>query len=98
MFILLILLSLGLYGCSSSKSIVHYASENTISINYSAYDYAQTVTAEAIDIAIRHSASYGIGMKLVSSNAVSPYSTEEINTFLCDENIGTKRIEVQVSD
>ena len=73
MFILLILLSLGLYGCSPTKPIVHYASENTISINYSAYDYAQTVTAEAIDMAIRHCASYGKGMKLVSSNAVSPY-------------------------
>ena len=68
------------------------------SIKYSAFDVVPTVTAEAIDMAIKHCASYGKGMKLVSSNAVSPYLTEEIHTFICDENIGTKRIEVQVSD
>tara|TARA_Y100000588_G_C13996990_1_gene813938 strand:- start:150 stop:293 length:144 start_codon:yes stop_codon:yes gene_type:complete len=37
-------------------------------------------------------------MKLVSSKAVSTCSTEEIHTFLCDENFRTKQIEVQVSD
>jgi len=49
----------GFYGCSPTKPIVHYASENTISIKYSAFDEVPTVTAEAIDMAIKHCASYG---------------------------------------
>ncbi len=77
---------------------MHYASENTISIKFSAYNYVPSVIAEEIDMAIRHCSSYGKGIKLVSSNAVSTYSTEETHTFLCYENFRTKRIEVQVSD
>jgi|TARA_B110000967_G_C18709342_1_gene471900 hypothetical protein len=71
-------------GCSPSAPQITFASENTIEIKYSAYDYGPTVTAEAIDIAIKHCAKYNKGMRLISSNAASPYSTEEIHTFMCE--------------
>ena len=71
-------------GCSPSTPQITFASENTIELKYSAYDYGPTVTAEAIDIAIKHCAKYNKGMRLISSNAASPYSTEEIHTFMCE--------------
>mgnify|MGYP001331467334 CR=1 FL=1 len=73
-----------IFGCSPSTPQITFASENTIEIKYSAYDYGPTVTAEAIDIAIKHCAKYNKGMRLISSNAASPYSTEEIHTFMCE--------------
>jgi hypothetical protein len=75
---------IGIAGCSPSKPQITFASENTIELKYSAYDYGPTVTAEAIDMAIKHCAKYNKGMRLISSNAASPYSTEEIHTFLCE--------------
>ncbi len=37
-------------------------------------------------------------MKLVSSNAVNLYSTAEIHTFMCTNDLVDKRIEVKVKD
>ena len=73
-----------LIGCSPSTPQITFASENTIEIKYNAFDIGPTVTAEAIDIAIKHCAQYNKGMRLVSSNAASLYSTEEIHTFMCE--------------
>jgi hypothetical protein len=82
--LLIIFIALGLVGCSPTTPKVTFASENTISLQYSAFDYGPTVTAEAIDMAIKHCAKYNKGMRLISSNAASVYSTEEIHTFMCE--------------
>ena len=79
-----------------TKPIVLYASENTIALKYSAYDSRPTVTAEAIDMAVNHCAKYGKGMKLLSSNAVSAFSTGEIHTFMCTNDFVDERIEVKI--
>ena len=79
-----ILISSVLISCSPSTPQITFASENTISIKYSAYDWVPTVTAEAIDMAIKHCAKYNKGMRLISSNAENPLSTEEIHTFMCE--------------
>jgi hypothetical protein len=79
-----ILISSVLISCSPSTPQITFASENIIELKYNAYDYGPTVTAEAIDIAIKHCAQYNKGMRLVSSNAASLYSTEEIHTFMCE--------------
>jgi len=86
-----------LIGCSApSKPVIHYASENSIAIKYHAYDTVPTVTAEAIDMAIQHCNQHGKGMKLVSSNAANGFTTEEIHTFMCTNDLVDERIEVQV--
>tara|TARA_B110000967_G_C18567843_1_gene403369 strand:+ start:131 stop:400 length:270 start_codon:yes stop_codon:yes gene_type:complete len=79
-----LIISSVLIGCSPSTPKITFASENTISLQYSAYDYGPTLTAEAIDMAIKHCAKYNKGMRLISSNAASLYSTEEIHTFMCE--------------
>ena len=75
---------IGLTACfTPSKPTIHFASENTIALKYSAYDALPTVTAEAIDMAIEHCEKYGKGMKLISSNAANLYTAQEIHTFMC---------------
>ena len=80
----------------SGQTQIHFASENSIALKYSAWDLTPTVTAEALDMAISHCASHGKGMKLVSSNAVSMYTSEEIHTFMCTNDLVDERIEVKV--
>jgi hypothetical protein len=79
-----ITISIFLIGCSPTTPKVTFASENTISLQYSAFDIGPTVSAEAIDMAIKHCAKYNKGMRLISSNAANLYSTEEIHTFMCE--------------
>ena len=99
LLLIAMLSTLSLTSCfSPSKPTIHFASENSIAIKYHAYDMLPTVTAEAIDIAIKHCNKHGKGMKLVSSNAVNPYSTQEIHTFMCTNDLVDKRIEVKVKD
>ena len=75
---------IGLTACfTPSKPTIHFASENSIALKYSAYDALPTVTAEAIDMAIEHCEKHGKGMKLVSSNAANLYTAQEIHTFMC---------------
>lgn len=96
---MIILALIGLTACfSPSKPMIHFVSENSIALKYSAYDRLPTVTAEAIDMAIEHCKKYGKGMKLVSSNAVNLYTTQEIHTFMCTNDFVDKRIEVKVKD
>ena len=62
----------------------NFSCENTISLKYSAYDIVPTVSAEAIDMAIKHCAKYGKGMKYIQGTAASLYSTQELHTFMCE--------------
>lgn len=89
-----------LAGCGSAptKPNIHYASENTIALKYHAYGMLPTVTAEAIDMAIKHCEKYGKGMKLVSSNASNAFTTEELHTFMCTNDFVDERIEVKVKE
>jgi hypothetical protein len=97
--IFLFLVLIGLTACfSPSKPIIHFASENSIALKYSAYDALPTVTAEALDMAVKHCEKHGKGMKLVSSNAANLYTTTEIHTFMCTNDFVDKRIEVKVKD
>ena len=76
---------LGLTACNKSPSqpVIHFASENSIAIKYNAYDVIPTVTAEAIDIAVKHCKRYGKKMTVISSNQKNMNSPEEIHTFMC---------------
>ena len=86
-----------LAACAPTKPEIKYASENTIEIVYSAYDMKTTLSAEAIDMAIKHCEQYDKGFKHVSSNALNPMiSTKEIHTFLCTNDHVDERIEVKV--
>ena len=97
--VFLFLVLIGLTACfSPSKPIIHFASENSIALKYSAYDALPTVTAEALDMAVKHCEKHGKGMKLVSSNAANLYTTTEIHTFMCTNDFVDKRIEVKVKD
>ena len=92
------LLAFSLSACMGpGKPKIHYSSENSIALKYSAWDLTPTVTAEALDMAISHCASHGKGMKLVSSNAVSMYTSEELHTFMCTNDLVDERIEVKVN-
>ncbi len=96
-FVVSWLIAFALAGCGGpGKPKIHFASENSIALKYSAWDLTPTVTAEALDMAISHCASHGKGMKLVSSNAVSMYTSEEIHTFMCTNDLVDERIEVKV--
>ena len=87
-----------LTACSSAPTtpVVDYASENSISLRYSAYGYTPTVSAEAIDMAAKHCSKHGKGFKLVSSNAAGGMTTEEIHTFMCTNDFTDERIEIKV--
>ena len=98
-FLMLGLLGFALSACMSpSKPTVHFASENSIALKYSAYGFNPTVTAEALDMAIKHCAQYGKGMKLVTSNAMDGGLTaRELHTFMCTNAFTDERIEVKVN-
>jgi hypothetical protein len=92
------LLGFALSACMSpTKPEVHFASENSIAIKYSAYDIVPTVTAEALDMAIKHCEKHGKGMKLVSSGALNSLTTQELHTFMCTNDFTDERIEVKVN-
>ena len=76
--------------------MVQYASENSIAITYNAYDVIPTVTAQAIDMAVRHCQKYGKKMTLISSNQKNMNSPEEIHTFMCTNH--TVTVKTQYND
>ena len=92
---LMFTLPIFLVACNPTKPNVYYASENTISLQYNAYDVKTTVSAEAIDMAADHCKKYGKGFKLVESSA-SAFTTQETHTFLCT-NVD-ERIEIKVKN
>ncbi len=53
--------------------VTHFSSENAISLRYSAYDTALTLTAEAIDMAVRHCHQYGKYANYKGGRAVSVF-------------------------
>lgn len=83
-------------GCGTpTKPTIYSATENSISIKYHAFDVLPTVTAEAIDMAVKHCNKYGRGMKHVSSNGTG-LSFAEIHTFICTNDFTDKKIEVEL--
>ncbi|WP_146184009.1 hypothetical protein [Aliiroseovarius pelagivivens] len=64
--------------------MAEYASENAISIRYSAYDTVPTLTAEAQDMAVKHCAKYGKFANYRGGNAANALTTEEIHRFACE--------------
>ena len=87
-----------LAACTPTRPEVRYASENSIEIVYSAYGAQPTLTAEAIDMAIKHCEEQGKGMKHVSSAAANEFTAKEIHTFMCTNDFVDERIEVQVKE
>ncbi len=71
--------------CSPSNAVQEYASENTVSFRYSAYDSVPTLTAEARDKAAKHCAQYGKYANYQGGNAANAWTAEEIHTFACED-------------
>ncbi len=71
--------------CAPSNAVQDYASSNTVSFRYTAYDSVLTLTAEARDKAAQHCAQHGKHANYKGGNAVSPLSAEEIHTFACED-------------
>ena len=71
--------------CTPSPPVEDYASENTISLRYSAYDFVPTLTAEAREKTIKHCAKFGKFANYKGGNALNTLTAEEIHTFTCDE-------------
>ncbi|WP_170381500.1 hypothetical protein [Ruegeria atlantica] len=74
-----------LAACAPSPAVQEYASENAISLRYSAWDSVPTLTAEAQDKATKHCAKFGKFANYKGGNAVSPLTAEEIHTFACED-------------
>ncbi|MCO8143661.1 hypothetical protein NHN26_00355 [Rhodovulum tesquicola] len=83
--LLFIVFPMGLAGCMSPTSPVQeYASANSISLRYSAYDSVPTLTAEARDMAIAHCAKFGKFANYQGGNAANALTAEEIHRFACE--------------
>lgn len=78
-------LSLLLVACTTGPPTQDFASENGISIKYSAYDSVPTLTAEARELAVQHCAKYGKFANYRGGNAVSEFTAEEIHQFACED-------------
>ena len=78
------ILVLGIAGCMPTAPTEAYASENSISLRYSAYDEVPTLTSEARDKAIKHCARYGKYANYQGGNAVGALSSEEVHRFACE--------------
>ncbi|WP_223429045.1 hypothetical protein [Tateyamaria pelophila] len=70
---------LALPACTASAPVQKFASENSISLQYTAWDSVPTLTAEAREAAIQHCSKYGKEANYKGGNAVSPLSSEEIH-------------------
>jgi hypothetical protein len=75
---------LSLAGCVPTTSTIDYASENSISLRYNAYDSTPTLTSEARDKAIQHCAKYGKYANYQGGNAVNSLTAGEIHRFACE--------------
>jgi len=77
-------LLLALAGCVATDPVQDYASENSFSVRYSAYDEVPTLTSQARDMAIKHCAKYGKYANYQGGNALNPLTAQEIHRFSCD--------------
>ena len=76
-----------LTGCMApTPPVKHYASENAVSLRYSAYDSVPTLTAEAREMAIKHCEAYGKFANYQGGNALNAWTAEEIHRFSCDSS------------
>lgn len=73
-----------LSGCVPTAPVQEYASENSISLRYSAYDSVPTLTSQARDVAIKHCAGYGKYANYQGGNAVNGLTAEELHRFACE--------------
>ena len=71
--------------CTPTAPVPDYASANSITLRYSAYDSVPTLTSEARDAAIKHCAKYGKYANYQGGNAVNAMSTEELHRFACED-------------
>lgn len=78
-------LLLALAACTPTAPLQEFASENAISLRYRAYDSVPTLTAQALDAAVRHCAKYGKFANYKGGNAVSSLSSEEVHQFACEK-------------
>ena len=72
-------------GCRPTAPIQDHASENVVSFRYNAYASVPTLTAEALDKAMRHCARFGKFANYKGGAAVSEWTTEEVHTFACED-------------
>ena len=72
-------------GCRPTPPILDHASENVVSFRYHAYDSVPTLTAEALDKAVRHCARFGKFANYKGGSGVSEWTTEEVHTFACED-------------
>ncbi len=80
------LLFIMLAGCVAPTAPVQdYASENSITLRYSAYDSVPTLTSEARDMAINHCSKFGKYANYQGGNAVNALSSEELHRFACEK-------------
>lgn len=71
-------------GCRPTPPIQDQASENVVSFRYHAYDSVPTLTAAALDKAMRHCARFGKFANYKGAS-VSEWTTEEVHTFACED-------------
>ena len=72
-------------GCRPTPPVLDHASENVVSFRYNAYDKVPTLTAEALDKAMRHCARFGKFANYKGGSDVSEWTAEEIHTFACED-------------
>ena len=77
--------SLLLAGCIATPPAQTFASENGISLKYSAYDSVPTLTAEAREMAVKHCAKFGKFANYRGGNAANMLTAEEIHQFACEK-------------
>ena len=77
--------SLLLAGCTATPPSQTFASENGISLKYSAYDSVPTLTAEAREMAVKHCAKFGKFANYRGGNAANMLTAEEIHQFACEK-------------
>ena len=72
-------------GCEATAPSQTFASENGISLKYSAFDSVPTLTAEAREIAIKHCAKFGKFANYRGGNAANVLTAEEVHQFACEK-------------
>ena len=83
--VIITVFTLSLTACNATSPMTNFASENGISLRYSAYDSVPTLTAEAREKAIQHCATYGKFANYRGGNSVNQLSAEEIHQFACEK-------------
>lgn len=83
--LLAIVIPLWAAGCEATAPSQTFASENGISLKYSAFDSVPTLTAEAREMAIKHCAKYGKFANYRGGNSANGLTAEEVHQFACEK-------------